>query len=221
VDNSDDKKNQPTESKQNGRLKFFPNCPVDKLTPYQRNPRRNEDAIKTVAKSLEKYGFNAPIILDPDYVICVGHTRFKAAQQLGLDTVPVLVVDDLTGDRFKGYNIADNQTGTISDWDIPNLWLELQELEAAGMPAADMGFTKEEIDKLLAGAGILDEDDLPPMGSGEEEGPEYQTMTFTLRHEQALIVREALAASKEKGEFDGPNKNPNGNALTRICEAYK
>lgn len=90
--------------------------PVSYLKPYDRNPRRNDDAVEAVARSLDTFGFNAPIICDEDYRVCVGHTRLKAAIKRGLKTVPVLVVSDLTGDKFKGYNIADNQTGTIAEW---------------------------------------------------------------------------------------------------------
>lgn len=139
------------------------NLPPSSLKPYERNPRKNDDAIEAVAKSIDHFGFNAPIIVDQDYRVCVGHTRLKAAIKRGMATVPVLVVSDLTGDKFKGYNIADNQTGTIAEWDDPVLWAELQELEKAGIPAVDLGFDEQELRRILAKAGIggTDADDAP------------------------------------------------------------
>jgi len=151
------------DSKENGRLKFVADFPVSDLKPYERNPRKNDGAVEAVAKSIEQFGFNAPIIVDQDYRVCVGHTRLKAAIKRGLATVPVLVVSDLTGDKFKGYNIADNQTGTIAEWDDPVLWAELQELERAGMPADLLGFDEQELRRILAKAGVggTDADDAP------------------------------------------------------------
>lgn len=151
---------QTTHVKQRLRLVELP---IAYLKPYARNPRRNDAAVEAVAKSIDAFGFNSPIICDENYRICVGHTRYKAAVKRGLETVPVLIVSDLTGDKFKGYNIADNQTGTIAEWDDPVLWAELQELEKAGIPADLLGFDEQELRRILAKAGIggTDADDAP------------------------------------------------------------
>jgi len=65
--------------------------PIDKLVPYARNPRRNEEAVAAVAASLAEFGWRQPIVVDDDMVIVVGHTRYEAAKRLGMTSVPVHV----------------------------------------------------------------------------------------------------------------------------------
>lgn len=91
------------------RTEFYPAFDITKLKPYKRNPRDSDDAVPAVARSIEEFGFNAPIIVDKNHRVCVGHARLKAAMYLGRATVPILVVKDLSGKKFTGYNIADNQ----------------------------------------------------------------------------------------------------------------
>ena len=78
------------------------------ITPYAQNPRKNDEAVDKVAASIQEFGFKQPIVVDKDGIIIVGHTRYKAAQKLGLETVPVLVADDLTDEQAKAYRLADN-----------------------------------------------------------------------------------------------------------------
>ena len=69
---------------------------VDELTPYENNARINDNAVDVVANSIKEFGFKNPIIIDKDGVIVAGHTRLKAAKQLGIDKVPCIIADDLT-----------------------------------------------------------------------------------------------------------------------------
>ena len=82
--------------------------PIDQVKPYPGNPRQNDEAVDAVAASLKEFGFRQPIVVDADGVIIVGHTRYKAAQKLGLKQVPVHVATDLTPAQVKAYRIADN-----------------------------------------------------------------------------------------------------------------
>ena len=66
------------------------------LKPYEKNPRRNDKAVDAVANSIKKFGFKVPIVIDADNIIVCGHTRYKAAQKLGMKSVPCIVADDLT-----------------------------------------------------------------------------------------------------------------------------
>jgi site-specific DNA-methyltransferase (adenine-specific) len=100
---------------------------IKAIKPYWRNPRNNEEGVAAVKKSIEEFGFNSPIIVDKEYVIIAGHTRYKALQQLGYETVPI-VVADLPAQKIKQYRIADNKTSELSQWDYPKLVLELKEL---------------------------------------------------------------------------------------------
>lgn len=104
--------------------------PIDSITPYEKNPRKNAGAIAAVAKSIEEFGFRQPIVVDEQGVIIVGHTRWKAAQQLGMTEVPVHIAVGMPPEKAKAYRIADNQTATIADFDKELLGIELGELKA-------------------------------------------------------------------------------------------
>jgi DNA modification methylase len=139
---------------------------IDDVRPYEKNPRINDPAVEAVAHSLKEFGFRQPIVVDADGVIIVGHTRWKAAKQLGLAKVPVHVAEDLSDDQIKAYRIADNQTATIAEWDMDLLPIELSELQAANYELGLLGFAEDELDRLLASGngtseGMTDEDDVP------------------------------------------------------------
>ena len=86
--------------------------PIDRPTPYQRNPRRNDASVEAVAASLKEFGWQQPIVVDESGVVVVGHTRLKAAKLLGMTEVPVHVATGLTPSQVKAYRIADNSAGS-------------------------------------------------------------------------------------------------------------
>lgn len=138
--------------------------PLDAVRPYANNPRQNDDAVKAVAESIRRFGFRQPIVVDADGVIVAGHTRFRAAQQLGLATVPVHVATDLTPDEVRAYRLADNKTAELASWDDALLSIELDALRGAGIDWTLLGFDEEELAKLLAPAGtegLTDPDAVP------------------------------------------------------------
>lgn len=115
------------------------------ITPYENNPRRNDAAVEYVANSIREFGFKQPIVIDKDGVIVAGHTRYKAAQKLGLDEVSCVMADDLTPEQVKAYRLADNKAGEASQWDFDLLDIELDNI--MDMDMAQFGFaTAEEID---------------------------------------------------------------------------
>ncbi|WP_417851064.1 DNA modification methylase [Thalassoglobus sp.] len=137
---------------------------LEKVTPYENNPRINAGAVESVANSIQEFGFRQPIVVDDAGVIIVGHTRFKAAQQLGLTTVPVHVANGLTEAQIKAYRIADNQTATIAEWDFDLLPLELTALGEMEFDLDLLGFSAEELTGLMAEkteTGNTDVDDVP------------------------------------------------------------
>jgi site-specific DNA-methyltransferase (adenine-specific) len=119
---------------------------LDKLIPYENNARRNDKAVDAVAASIADFGFKVPIVVDPKNEIIAGHTRLKAAQRLGLDTVPVVVANDLTEEQVKAFRLADNKAGEIAVWDEELLRTELKDLEEQGLSMFDYGFTKADFD---------------------------------------------------------------------------
>jgi site-specific DNA-methyltransferase (adenine-specific) len=118
------------------------NRKVKDLIPYDNNPRKNDEAVKYVKASIEQFGFKVPIVIDADGVIVAGHTRLKAAKELGMKEVPCIVADDLTPEQIKAYRLADNMTASKSEWDVELLDTELLDLEA-NFDMSDFGFEIE------------------------------------------------------------------------------
>lgn len=112
--------------------------PIKSIRPYEKNPRRNDEAVDAVAASIREFGWQQPIVVDKDGVIIAGHTRYKAAKKLKCDTVPVAVADDLTEDQVKAYRLADNKTGELAEWDTALLDEELAKL--ADFDMSQFGF---------------------------------------------------------------------------------
>ena len=127
------------------------NVKIAEVTPYANNPRNNDAAVESVAKSIEKFGFIGAIILNKDKIIINGHTRVKACKKLGMETVPAIIVDHLTKEQEDALRIADNKTGEIAEWNEDLLRAELKALEEAGFGIEDLGFDNSELEALLQG----------------------------------------------------------------------
>jgi DNA modification methylase len=138
--------------------------PIDQIKPYPGNPRQNDEAVDAVAASLKEFGFRQPIVVDAEGVIIVGHTRYKAAQKLGLAKVPVHVATDLTPAQVKAYRIADNATNEIAGWNYELLPIELSALQEMNFDIGTLGFDQEELSRIMSGdveQGLTDPDDVP------------------------------------------------------------
>lgn len=121
---------------------------VEKIIPYDKNPRKNDAAVDAVARSIQEFGFRQPIVVDASGVIIVGHTRWKAAKKLGLKEVPVHVAD-LDPVKARAYRIADNKSNEIAEWDEALLAEELTALKDADFDLSAMGFTTEDLDGIF------------------------------------------------------------------------
>ena len=139
--------------------------PIEKLVPNERNPRNNDDAVDAVARSIQAYGFNNPIVTDGDLRIAAGHTRLKAAEKLGLKTVPVIRVPGLVGSKFSGFAIADNKTAEIAEWDPELLNKLVSELNLeVDFDLSSLGFDDMELTKILDWDKAEErEDEAPPV----------------------------------------------------------
>lgn len=114
------------------------NLDVYKLIPYENNPRKNDDAVPYVKESIRQFGFKVPIVIDKDNIVVCGHTRLKAAMELGLKEVPCVIADDLDKEQIKAFRLADNKVSEKAKWDIEALDLELDEILSIDME--DFGF---------------------------------------------------------------------------------
>lgn len=126
------------------------NLAIEKLVPYENNPRNNDAAVDYVANSIKEFGFQVPIVVDKDNVIVAGHTRYKAAQKLGLTEVPVVVAEDLTPKQIKAFRLADNKTAEKASWDFEKLTDEIADLEL-DFDLTSLGFGEFELDVLKNG----------------------------------------------------------------------
>ena len=115
---------------------------IDELKPYENNPRKNDGAVSKVAASIREFGFKVPIVIDRNDVIVCGHTRYKAAVDLGLQSVPCIVADDLTDEQIKAFRLADNKVSEFSIWDFDKLIDELTDISDLDM--SEFGFDVSE-----------------------------------------------------------------------------
>ena len=126
---------------------------VHDLIPYERNSKHHKEAdIGAIAASITRFGFNDPIGITSDGIIIEGHGRWLAAQQLGLDQVPVLIIEGLEEKDYDLYRIAHNKIAQSSTFDFGALFDVLQSLRedaSNGIEFADMGFSNAIIDNLF------------------------------------------------------------------------
>ena len=188
------------------------NVDINKIKPYENNPRINENAVDKVVNSIKEFGFQNPIIVDKDGVIIAGHTRYKASQKLGLKEVPVIVAENLTEEQAKAYRLVDNKTSEFAEWDENKLNAELYEL-LNNFKMEDFGFEFDDINPDEFGTDF----DLP-----DGDKSDIEQMTFTLHKEQAEFIRNALEYAKKHDmalDYD-TNTNSNGNALYGVVKQW-
>lgn len=137
---------------------------IGDVKPYENNPRINDAAVHAVARSIQEFGFRQPVVVDEAGVIIVGHTRHRAAEKLGLETVPVHVAKGLSPEQVKAYRLADNKTAELAEWDYELLPLELSQLREMEYDLDLVGFTEDELAEILdpdVQEGLTDPDVIP------------------------------------------------------------
>lgn len=115
---------------------------LEDIRPYDNNPRMNDRAVPAVAESLKKFGWQQPIVIDRNGIIVCGHTRYKAALELGMKTAPCKYADELTEEEITAYRLADNKTAELAEWDADKMAEELAKCSEFDMSA--FGFDEEE-----------------------------------------------------------------------------
>lgn len=121
---------------------------ISEVMPYDNNPRFNDNAVDKVAKSIEQFGFQQPIVVDKNMVIIVGHTRYEAAKELGLETIPVVVADMLSAEQVNAYRLVDNKTAEYSSWDFEKLEQEIDNITNIDLSIFNFGNDCEELVEL-------------------------------------------------------------------------
>lgn len=173
---------------------------IDELVPYEKNPRKNDEAVDYVANSIKEFGFKVPIVIDKDNVIIAGHTRYKASKKLKLKEVPCIVADDLTEEQVKAFRLADNKVSEVAEWDMTLLGEELLDIEDLDM--TDFGF------ELFDEEEAEDEEDNPytakiniPQYEIKGEEPSIEELCDTNKTDELLEEIENADITDEQKEF--------------------
>jgi len=162
---------------------------LDRLVPFARNARTHSDEqVAQIAASIAEFGFNNPVLVDTNAGIIAGHGRFLAARKLGLDQIPVVVLDHLSETQKRAYILADNRIAENAGWDDEVLAAELGDLQSADWRLDLLGFSEEEVARLLAETEPVAE----VLAEAEEEIPEAPVEPITQPGDVWLIGKHRL-----------------------------
>ena len=130
--------------------------PIADIIAYAKNSNTHGEAqLKKLTRGIKEYGFLVPCVVRTvsggKYELAAGHGRVIAAERAGLDSVPCVIADHLTGHQFAAFVIADNKLASLAEWDIDMLKAEIVELKLVGYEAELLGFDEDEIIALLDG----------------------------------------------------------------------
>ena len=198
--------------------------PLDRFIEYARNPRKNDHAVDGIAAAIHEFGFRVPMLAKSDGTIVDGHLRLKAARKLRLETIPVLLADDMTDVQIKAFRISVNKMADLADWDEDMLRIELDALGEDGFDLELTGFSLDEI------AGLQIEE-VPEGLTDEDAVPEVPEIPVTVEGDVWVLgrhrvmcgsstsidaVEKLMDGQKADISFTSPpynvGKTPNGNA---------
>lgn len=147
--------------------------PINELIPDPKNARLHpERHVTQLARSIEAFGFNCPVLIDRDNQVIAGHGRLLAVKRLGWTEVPVIRLEHLTPDQVRAYRIADNRLTDCSTWDERLLAEQLKDLSEADLDfdLEAIGFEMPEIDLRIQSLGDVSEEP-DDASEGATEGP--------------------------------------------------
>lgn len=206
---------------------------IDAVKPHPANPRRSD--VDAIAHSVEENGFYGAIVVQRSSgYILVGSHRWDAARRASLRELPVVWLE-CSDAEAKRILLVDNRSSDAAGYDDKALAELLDEVRAQCEGLDGTGYSQEAFDALIQTMGdvaLLENGALPdvhaaePDAGGEDPEPEAgetfqgKRMTFRLHDEQADVVKRAVAIAQELGCNSPLNKDPDGNAITRICQAW-
>jgi DNA modification methylase len=150
----------------NLQISYFP---VSLLKPDPKNPRKHSAGqIKQIAASIQKFGFNAPLLVNAEEQVIAGHGRLLAAKECGLSEVPVIRLDHLSPGQARAYMIADNKLTENAQWDEALLVEAFQDISLTepDLSLDITGFEVNQIDLMISGTVKEDEEEPLPPPSG-------------------------------------------------------
>lgn len=139
--------------------------PISTLKGYDKNPRKNDAQVDRMVESIKEFGFRIPVVAKSDGSVVDGHLRLKAAQRMGMKSVPVVLADELTDAQVKAFRLLANRSANWADWDEDLLRQELADLKGMDFDLSLTGFDAEEISSMLDipldVGGLTDPDEVP------------------------------------------------------------
>lgn len=184
---------------------------LSEIKPYKGNAKTHpKEQVEQIKKSIQELGFNDPIGIWHDEIV-EGHGRYFAAQELGLDTVPVIRLDGLTDEQRRAYTLIHNKLTMNSDFDFEILSSELDDIFDIDM--SDFGFSDE-----FSNVSAEDYDTEFSLPDGDK--PEICTMTFTLHQNQKALIDYAMSQVENNIAETFGNTNKNGNALYEVVRQW-
>jgi len=172
---------------------------VKDIKPYAENPRNMELSLPKVKESISNFGFTQPILLDREYIIITGHTRYAAAKELGMTDLPCIIVDELNANQVRAYRIADNKVGQDSAWDVSLLKDELNKLRIDNFPVTQTGYSDAELQNLEIELDKIKVTTASELSS--IEAPHFSdamvNLNFTMKPQERLVVMNYLDLQKQ------------------------
>jgi ParB-like chromosome segregation protein Spo0J len=173
--------------------------PIDRLVPYQKNSRTHSQLqVQQIARSIQRFGFTNPILVDSEDGILAGHGRLAAARDLGLREVPVIVLDHLSQTERRAYLIADNQLALNAGWDTAVLQQEIAALSLADFELDVLGFDLDELNSILDGDFGTEEQEEEEADESFDRG---QPLAIILEPQEMRLwrqVKDLLGVARDK-----------------------
>jgi ParB-like chromosome segregation protein Spo0J len=177
---------------------------IEDIKPYAENPRNMELSLPKVKESISNFGFNQPVLLDRNYIIITGHTRYAAAKELGLTELPCIIVDELNPNQIRAYRIADNKVGQDGTWDVSLLKEELKKLRVENFPVTHTGYSDAELENLEIELDKIKVTTTPELSS--IEAPNFSdamvNLNFTMKPQERLVVMNYLDYHKQTNKLN-------------------
>lgn len=170
---------------------------IDKVMPYENNPRLNDDAVEYVKNSILEFGFKVPIIIDASNVIVCGHTRYKAAKELMMQSIPCIKADDLSEKQVAAYRLADNKVAEFAKWDYELLDEELSTLSEMLVDMEQFGFY--EIDDSYIDNLFDDEDEQAESTEKEQEQDNDSDLCVVVRFDTKEELENFIGYCEQEG----------------------
>ena len=129
---------------------------IDSVQPYEKNPRRNEETVQALERSIKIYGFNQPILIDTEGVIIKGHSRWRAAKNLGMEQIPV-IVSTREDSANRADRILDNKIHELSQWNEELLHQELRDTSEeinAVLGSMDLEYAVQNAEKSISSDAV-------------------------------------------------------------------